>query len=121
MGRRIKAEMDDIREAIYKAVREDHPMTVRQVFYRLTVLGVIPQTENQYKNTVCRLLADMRRDGTIPYGWIAGNTRWVRRARSYGSMEDALFLTAQTYRRGLWSSADVRVKYGWRKRLWPAC
>ncbi len=33
--RRTKAEIEAIRDAIYAVVAEDHPMTVRQVFYRL--------------------------------------------------------------------------------------
>lgn len=108
--RRTKAEMEALREAIYAALEDDHPMTVRQVFYRLTVRSVVPKTENQYKNTVCRLLANMRRDEVVPYGWVADNTRWVRRAQTYDSMEEALRQTARTYRRSLWSEGDVYVE-----------
>src|SRR5262249_12912183 len=38
--RRTRAEVDRIREAIYDVLEADHPMTVRQVFYRLIVLCV---------------------------------------------------------------------------------
>jgi len=108
--RRTKAEINTIREAMYDALREDHPMSVRQVFYRMTILGVVPKTEAQYKNTVCRLLADMRREGVVPYSWIADSTRWVRQARTYSSMEQALWRTAQTYRRALWDNMGVHVE-----------
>jgi hypothetical protein len=85
-------------------------MTVRQVFYRLVSVGAIAKTEAEYKQTVCRLLAEMRRDGTIPYGWIADSTRWMRKPRSFDSIEDALRSTAQLYRRNVWRDLGEYVE-----------
>jgi hypothetical protein len=96
--------------AIVETLAADHPMTVRQVFYRLTAEGVIPKTEAAYKNTVCRLLADMRRAGEIPYYWLADATRWQRKPRTFSSVESALRRTAETYRRALWDEAPVVVE-----------
>ena len=59
-------------------------MTVRQVFYRLVTLGAIGKSEPEYKTTVVRLLTEMRLAGEIPFGWIADNTRWMRKPRTYG-------------------------------------
>ena len=63
-------------------------MTVRQVFYRAVVAGLIAKTGAEYKNAVGRLLVLMRRPGDLPYDWIADNTRWMRRPRTYSSLED---------------------------------
>ena len=109
-GRRTRAEMEAVREAVYDVAAADHPMTVRQVFYRLVSNGVIAKTEGEYKSTVVRLLATMRRAGDIPYGWIADNTRWMRKPQSYNSLEDALRRTAETYRRALWADRDCYVE-----------
>jgi hypothetical protein len=87
-----------------------HPMTVRQVFYRLTVGGQLQKTEQEYKNGAGRLLVKMRRNGIIPYSWIADNTRWMRKPNTYSSMEAALWDTARTYRRALWEDQDVYVE-----------
>lgn len=102
--------MDQLRYAIYEAVEADRPMTVRQVFYRLVSSGIIDKTEAEYKNTVCRLLADMRRSGVIPYGWIADNTRWMRKPNTHNSLEDALRTTAEAYRRSLWNHLSTYVE-----------
>jgi hypothetical protein len=99
-----------IRDAIRAALEEDNPMTVRQVFYRLVSTGVIAKTEAEYKSTVVRLLGLMRREGAIPFGWIADNTRWMRKPRTYSSLESALRRTAETYRRSLWDNQDVYVE-----------
>ena len=102
--RRSKAQMDAIRGAIYEVLAEDKPMTVRQVFYRLVSAGVIAKTEAEYKGTVVRLLLVMRREGIVPYSWVADNTRWMRKPTTYSSLEDALQWTAETYRRALWDN-----------------
>ena len=66
--RRSKAEIGTIKNSIYGLLHDEHPMTVRQCFYRLVSDGVIGKTENEYKTTVCRLLGVMRREGSVPFG-----------------------------------------------------
>ena len=52
----------------------------------------------------------MRREGQIPFGWIADSTRWMRKPRSYDSMEEALRGTVQCYRQDRWSNQDAYVE-----------
>jgi len=91
-------------------VAKQQPMTVRQVFYRLVVAGKIKKTEAEYKGTVCRLLAGMRRRGELPYEWIADNTRWMRKPDTYSGLDEMLRLSQQTYRRALWNDQDAYVE-----------
>jgi hypothetical protein len=102
--------MDEVRAALYRVVASEHPATVRQVFYRLVSDGVIAKTEGEYKQTVVRLLAAMRREGVIPFEWIADNTRWMRKSQSFDSVEHALYRTAQTYRRAVWADQSAYVE-----------
>ena len=97
--RRSLRDMLRLRQKIYRVVEENAPMTVRQVFYQLVGLGAISKTETEYKTTVIRLLTDMRLKGELPFSWLADNTRWMRKPRTFDSLEDALQLTAETYRR----------------------
>ena len=108
--RRTKAEMASLRDALYQVLAQENPMTVRQVFYRLVSMGAIEKTEGEYKNAVGRLLVDMREKGIIPFDWIADNTRWMRKPRTYSSLEMALHRTAETYRRSIWDNQDVYVE-----------
>ena len=82
--RRTKDEMEGILGGLYLLLKEDHPMTVRQVFYQATTRGLIDKTEADYKGTVVRLLSRLRRKKLIPFNWIADNTRWMRKARICG-------------------------------------
>src|SRR5262249_17894436 len=80
------------------------------VFYQLVSQGVIAKTEAEYKATVVRLLAVMRREGEVPFGWIADNTRWMRKPRTHSSLEEALRRTAETYRRAVWDDQPAYVE-----------
>ena len=97
--RRSRLDIFELRRTIYSVVEKNAPMTVRQVFYQLVSLGAISKTETEYKTTVVRLLTDMRLKGELPFSWLADNTRWMRKPRTFDSLEDALQFTAGTYRR----------------------
>src|SRR5262245_37068002 len=108
--RRTRAEMQRIADALYELVRDSQPCTVRQAFYLAVSTGLVGKTEQEYKNTVGRLLLRMRQAGRIPFRWIADNTRWIRKPRSHDGIEDALEQTASLYRRDLWANQDVAVE-----------
>jgi hypothetical protein len=97
--RRTKAEIDDIKAAIVAVLKGDHPMTVRQVFYRLVVQKVIEKTEKEYQNVVIRLLTEMRLSGSIRFNWIVDESRPRIVNRTYDSIADAARDTARFYRR----------------------
>ena len=95
---------------MYDIVEAEHPATVRQVFYAMTTKGLIDKAEREYKGTVVRLLGDMRRNGELPYRWIADNTRWQRKPVTWQNMSEMLEHYARTYRRDLWIHADEYVE-----------
>ena len=108
-SRRSKADLRALRAWLLTIIAEIRPATVRQVFYQATVRGLIEKTEAGYK-LICRELTFMRRNGLLPFDWIADNTRWQRKPRTYASLEAMLRFTKQTYRRALWNDQDVYVE-----------
>ncbi len=80
-------------------------MTVRQVFYQATVRGIVEKAESGY-DKVQADLTKMRRAGVLPYDWLADNTRWQRKPRTFNSVEAALQENARFYRKSLWADAD---------------
>ena len=107
--RRTRAELDALQAVICAVVAHDQPMTNRHTFYRVVSEGAIEKTEQGYR-TVCRELVRLRRSGVLPFDWIADNTRWIRRARTYRSLQDVLTESARLYRRTLWESSPVHVE-----------
>lgn len=108
--RRTRAEIEALKDAMYRIVEEDRPMTVRQVFYRMVSEGQIGKTEAEYKNTVTRLLAEMRLAGEMPFSWLADNTRWMRKPAAYDSLEAMLKASEEAYRRDLWANQAAYVE-----------
>jgi hypothetical protein len=108
--RRTRSQMVLLRERIYDVVSEIAPATVRQTFYQLVSRGIIDKTEGEYKHTVIPLLTKMRLSGEIPFDWIADNTRWMRKPKTYSSLEHMLSLSQATYRRALWDDQDEYVE-----------
>ncbi len=107
--RATKTEVEARRSALYDIVAEMRPMTVRQVFYQATVQGVVEKTEAGYTKVQTDLVK-MRRAGELPYDWLADNTRWQRRPRTFDSVQDALNETARLYRKSLWTDANAYVE-----------
>ena len=103
--RATKAEVEARRETLLDIIAVGRPMTVRQVFYQATVHGLVEKAESGYGKVQTDLTV-MRRAGELPYDWLADNTRWQRKPRTFSSVEEALRDTAAFYRKSLWTDAD---------------
>jgi hypothetical protein len=109
-SRATKAEVDARREALCDIVASMRPMTVRQVFYQATVRDLVEKTEAGY----CKVQNDLvllRKSGELPYSWLADNTRWQRKERTFDGIEEALKDTARLYRKNLWADGDKRAQH----------
>jgi hypothetical protein len=107
--RRTKAEINELHDAILAVCDQDHPLSVRGVFYRVVSAGAIHKTEKAYQ-AVQREVLKLRRAGALDYDWIADGTRWNVKAPSWDSVEDALDDAAVSYRRALWHDQNVYVE-----------
>ncbi len=109
--RRTKEEIQEICEAIAEVLREDHPQSVRHVFYRPCgdPFNLVPKDDKGYR-TVQNKLMDLRVDGLVPWSWVSDGTRWRRVADSYDSPAEAVRATAEHYRRDLWRRTPVYVE-----------
>jgi hypothetical protein len=107
--RSTKVEVEERRDALLAIIDAGKPMTVRQVFYQATVRGLVEKAETGY-GKVQLDLTKMRRDGSLPYDWLADNTRWQRKPNTFDSVEQALRDTAAFYRKSLWTDASSYVE-----------
>src|SRR5260370_38935944 len=107
--RATKADVEQRRDSLLAIVKAMRPMTVRQVFYQATVRGIVEKSEAGYTKVQTDLV-QMRRAGTLPYAWLAANTRWQRKPQTFNSIQDALDATARLYRKTLWAAPDAYVE-----------
>lgn len=108
-GRPPDPAVEKRRRALIELVDSLRPATVRQVFYAASVRGLVEKSEEGY-GKVQNDLTLLRKGGRLPYGWLADSTRWQRKPRTFGSIQQALEDTAQLYRRALWNDADEYVE-----------
>src|SRR5215207_11767179 len=75
--RRTGAQIDQLESQILDVLVEDHPQSVRHVFYRMTnprLPEPVEKTDQGYAQVQDRLVK-MRRSRVLPYGWISDDTR----------------------------------------------
>ena len=99
-----------IREAVLELTEQYNRMTVRQVFYALTVRGVVPKTENLGYRPVQRQVLAMRHGGLIPWDFIADGTRIRRQLDTWDDAEDFIEEVRRSYRRNRWQGQGFGVE-----------
>ena len=109
MPRSTKTEMYQRYTAILDFAEEQKPVTVRQIYYNLASKSIVPKTQNGYQK-VARACKFLRRNGHMDWAWIVDNTRWMRKDKTYNSIQEALLNTARTYRRNLWNTQGCRCE-----------
>lgn len=109
-GRGLGRTTVALREAILEVLRQDKgPWTVRQIYYRVEVLGACDKTDAGYGRVQRQVLA-MRREGLIPYEMISDNTRWMRKPRTFDSLTDWVDYSTDALRIDLWRDVERRVE-----------
>ena len=96
-------------EAAAEILGEHHPMTVRQVFYRLVSRQVIENTRGAYQ-AVSKALVVARREGLIPWEHIEDRLRQPRHISMWCGLDDFAETAAAAYRRDIWAAQPIRVE-----------
>lgn len=106
--RPTKVQMELRRTSLVEIARDAQPASVRHIYYRAVVAGLVPKTENGYTK-VQRGLLDLRRSGEIPFDWIVDDGRRAHWPLVDQSPSSALGSLSRTYRRDPWHSHDAGV------------
>lgn len=107
-ARRTAEDMNSLRTtilAVADEIREGATVTLRQLYYALTVRGVLPKTEAAYKR-LAQITSTMRRTGMMSYSWIEDGTRVTYAPTTYESARAALEDLAERYLESPWADAE---------------
>lgn len=104
--RRNKTQMQAMRVCLTDIADQYEVMTVRQLFYRATVFGLIEKTDPGYDKVVEHAKI-LRHGGMIPYERFADATRWMRKPTTWDSKEQMLAHARDGFRMSLWRDAEV--------------
>lgn len=106
--RRTKDQVAQLDQQIVKVLRADHPQSVRHVFYRLTdprLPEPVEKSDHGYQQVQARLVT-LRRNGAIPYGWLADMSRRGYFTNTYAGAGDFILRMQSYYRHDLWSLSE---------------
>lgn len=106
--RRTNARIEQLDEQILAVLREDHPQSVRHVFYRMTnprLPEPVEKTERGYRHVQDRMVK-LRRAKRLPFDWITDATRRGYHTPTYRDEADFLRSMKEHYRADLWQMAD---------------
>lgn len=107
--RRTNAQIEQLDAQILDVLRDDHPQSVRHVFYRMTdprLPEPVDKSDSGYRTVQDRCLK-LRRAGELPYHWISDSSRRGYHVATYASASDFLRRVAGEYRADIWQHPDV--------------
>jgi hypothetical protein len=105
--RRTKAAVEQLDEQIIAVLSEDHPQSVRHVFYRMTnprLAEVVEKSDRGYRHVQDRCVR-LRRAGRLPYGWITDSSRRGYFTETFSGASDFLHQVVALYRADLWEDS----------------
>ena len=111
-NRPTKLQQAVLDDQILEVLGEDHPQSVRHVFYRLTdprLAEPVDKSDHGYKRVQRRCLA-LRRSGRMPYTWISDSTRRGYHVATFNGPGDFIRRYAGLYRAHLWTAEQPHVE-----------
>jgi len=106
--RRTRDRVEQLDSQIVEVLTEDHPQSVRHVFYRMTnprLPELVEKSDRGYRHVQDRL-KKLRRAGFVPYSWISHATRRGYHVNTFDSAADFLRQMNGLYRADLWKNAE---------------
>lgn len=95
--------------AAYEVLADHHPMTLRQVFYRLVAAQIIENKQSKYKS-LSRALVKARQNGDIPWQWIEDRLRKPRPVPMWDNLADFSETALRAYRRDVWNNQPAYIE-----------
>jgi hypothetical protein len=106
--RRTNARIDQLDEQIFGVLREDHPQSVRHIFYRMTnprLPEPVEKSDRGYRHVQDRVVK-LRRARRLPFNWITDATRRGHHTPTYRNRADFLRGMMAHYRADLWQQSN---------------
>lgn len=106
--RRTAAEIEQLDLQIVQILAEDHPQSVRHVFYRMTdprLPEPAEKSDRGYRHVQDRAMK-LRRSGRLRYDWITDSSRRGYHTDTFSGQGDFLRRMKSFYRADLWQQSE---------------
>lgn len=108
--RKMQEKTEQLQHFILKTFHdEEPPLTIRHVFYVCANNRLVSKDLAGYRAVIYQI-GLMREAGTLPYSWVADNSRTILQPTLYNNAKDAVKRLHDYYRRDLWATQDEYVE-----------
>lgn len=110
--RRNNDQLELLDAQILSVLDEDHPQSVRHIFYRMTdprLREPVEKSDRGYRHVQDQCVK-LRRSGRVPYSWIADMSRHGYFVNTFNGAGDFLRSMAGLYRANLWRDSEFRCE-----------
>jgi hypothetical protein len=98
-----------LHEAAVEVLKQEHPMTLRQLYYRLVSAGVLANAQAEYKR-LGGVMTRLREAGGVPRTWIVDHVRSTLKPSSWSGLADFADTVRQAYRLDFWAGLPHHVE-----------
>lgn len=110
--RRTNEQLEQLDQQIIEVLKEDHPQSVRYIFYRMTdprLPEPVEKSDRGYRHVQDRCVK-LRRAGRVPYGWFADLSRHGYFVNTFADTSDFVARMKGLYRADIWQDAECRCE-----------
>lgn len=110
-GREIRINSDYLALAVaaYQVLKDENPMTVRQIYYQLFSRGWVKNSQRDYKQVVSAMV-EARQRALIPWDWVEDRLRMPREMQMWDDMNDFMTTVRGAYRRDVWANQSSYIE-----------
>jgi hypothetical protein len=105
----FRAKNRGLLEGAVKVLKAEHPMTLRQLFYRLVSAGLLANAKGDY-NRLGNVMTRAREGGAVPFPWLVDHVRATLKPSSWTGLADFGESVRESYRKDFWASLDDHVE-----------
>jgi hypothetical protein len=88
---------------------DEHPMTLRQLYYRLVSAGILRNDQKEYKR-LGHVMTRSREAGDTPRAWIVDHIRSTLKPSSWTGLADFAETVRDAYRKDFWAGLPHHVE-----------
>jgi hypothetical protein len=105
----VRGRNRKLAECAVKILDAEHPMTLRQLFYRVVSTGLLANSQAEY-HRLGRLMTRLREERRLSRTWIVDHIRQTLKPNSWSGLEDFGNTVQRTYRKNLWHSLPMHIE-----------
>src|SRR5215831_8495355 len=105
----LRAKNRDLYDKALEVLAEEHPVTLRQLFYRLVSAGALKNSQAEYYR-LGALMTRAREEKQVPRSWIVDHVRATLKPSSWSGLADYADTVRDCYRKDFWASLPHHVE-----------